>query len=680
MTTPAAYLTWDPKNPEKRALAMAQIAEMPGLIRTQGNALYSNVAPNVSIRNPYQRSDYEQFRPEERLPTRPKEIIAACNKLYQENGIVRNTIDMMADFTSKGVDVVHADPNLEPFYRDLFHQRWKAQQVTERFANYLYRHATVICKRQTGAISFADGTSANEIPLGYSFINPTSVELVSEELATLVGPEAFLYSVQIPQALISRIKSNRKDDQLFLKKLPEDITLAIRQGAKSIPIDPKKIVVSWYKRDDWEAWGRPILASLLADFQMLQKMKLADLSALDGVITAIRVWKLGDLDKGIMPHPNTMSKFASMLVNNVGGGIIDVVWGPDVNLVETSTNVHQFLGSTKYAPVLRDIYSGLGIPQTLTASETTTGFTNNYISLKTLTERLQYGRDVIQAFWESELRLVQIQLRHSEPARVKWDNMLTDDASAKQLLVNLADRNLIDQNTLIEEVGFDPAVIRSRLGRDAKDREQGKLPPKASPFHYANLETDLVKMFAGTGAYAPSEFGLDIEPDIAPAELVTTEKGGDSPPAEIPKGQPGEGRPPNSTDTAPRDQRTPKPRTSAEFLASLRQAEENLDAISRKVTPVYLQSLGKASQRELTNEESEAFEAFKFAMLCNHRFGEPVTHETVRASLLMPLVLPELAASLLRETVATHQKQYGQPPTLPALRSYHAAIAALVLG
>ena len=44
---------------------------------------------------------------------------------------------------------------------------------------------------------------------------------------------------------------------------------------------------------------------------------------------------------------------------------MDLVWGPDIELLESKTNVHQFLGEAKYTPHLNSVYAGLGIPPTL---------------------------------------------------------------------------------------------------------------------------------------------------------------------------------------------------------------------------------------------------------------------------------------------------------------------------
>jgi hypothetical protein len=134
-----------------------------------------------------------------------------------------------------------------------------------------------------------------------------------------------------------------------------------------------------------------MIGSILDDIIMLEKMKLADIAALDGAISNVRLWTIGDLDHKIIPKKAVIDKLKNILASNVGGGTMDMVWGPELKFTESQSQVYRFLGSEKYQPVLTSIYAGLGIPPTLTGASSGGGYTNNYVSLKTLIERLEYG-------------------------------------------------------------------------------------------------------------------------------------------------------------------------------------------------------------------------------------------------------------------------------------------------
>lgn len=704
-----SYLTWQDGDNVGRAHAMSNVSEalqkIQPLVRSVATNIYMDSAPhNVSVRDGYGRRDYEQFRPGEAIPKKPKDLIAACDSACDNNGIVNNVINLMADFTSKGIDLVHPNERIEKFYRE-WARKVGLRRVSERFAHYLYRHGTVIAKRQMAKLKPQDedrlkraqaqpadieidpplSPKAKEVPWRYTFLHPCSVELISESLAPFVGPEGFVYAVKVPKDIVSKVINPKTLGDKFVRdKLPADIRHAIESGETYLPLDPKKVSVSWYKRDDWRAWARPLIAPILKDLNMLEKMKLADLAALDGAISCIRVWKLGSLEHKLMPPPATIIRLAEMLTNNVGGGVMDLVWGPDLELIETSTEVHRFLGSTKYGHVLQLIYSGLGIPQTLTGSEQATGFTNNYMSLKTLTERLEYGRTILKEFWEQEVILVQKAMNFRFPAKITFDNMLNDEVTQQKMLLDMSDRDLIDAETLQEEMGFDPDIIAVRQRRDMRRRKGGKLPAKASPFHNsANHKGDMEKLFAQTGVYTPEEFGVELGDRKAgskpPAEQTAKLKQKTDKKKLAQKGQPGQGRPLSKKDETKRKQRKPKPRTKA-FLQDLATAEEMLGQIAKAVTPVYLQAKHKKTLRELTDEEGRDFESFKFHLLNQFGLEKSLTDETIKAALSSPLAIPAAASALLKQTVASHTKKHGKEPGVETLRRYHASVFALCRG
>ena len=152
---------------------------------------------------------------------------------------------------------------------------------------------------------------------------------------------------------------------------------------------------------------------------------------------AVALGSLKVPDNKILPTKTAINKLRNILAGNVGGGTMDLVWGPELDFKESNSQVFKFLGSQKYEPVLNSIYAGLGIPPTLTGlAGNGGGFTNNFISLKTLVERLEYGRNVLLGFWNKEIEIVQRAMGFRFPARVHFDQMvLSDEAAEKNLLI-----------------------------------------------------------------------------------------------------------------------------------------------------------------------------------------------------------------------------------------------------
>ena len=78
-------------------------------------------------------------------------------------------------------------------------------------------------------------------------------------------------------------------------------------------------------------WANPMVNAIIDDIMMLEKMKLADMSALDGAISNIRLWRLGNLEHKILPNKGAIYKLRNILASNVGGGTMDLVWGPEID-------------------------------------------------------------------------------------------------------------------------------------------------------------------------------------------------------------------------------------------------------------------------------------------------------------------------------------------------------------
>ena len=583
---------------------------------------YLDIEDGISVRTSYRKDDYYRFRTGEQPPNQDKEIIAKCMNAYEKVGIIKNVIDLMGDFGSQGITLVHPDKNAQKFYRRWWEEVGGAER-SERFLNTLFRCGNVVIKRryakltktvqrqmtrgEDDVIITKENLSRRRIPFVYDFLNPLTIDVVGGRTALFTGNKKYKLK------LSTFIKKAYESKEIPLNNLSEEIKRALKNGDSHIELDSENLLVFHYKKDDWQVWAFPMVNAILDDITMLEKMKLADMSALDGAISNIRLWRLGDFDHKILPTKNAIDKLRNILASNVGGGTMDLVWGPELDFKESNTQIFKFLGTEKYQPVLNSIYAGLGIPPTLTGiAGNGGGYTNNFVSLKTLIERLEYGRDLLSKFWNGEIRKVQKAMGFAQPAKIHFDNMILSDESAeKSLLVQLADRDIVSIETVRERFGEISDIEDARIKTENRGRKSKKVPPKTGPYHNAQIEDEYKKIGLNKDVITIDQV-TDLKPKPEPVVQAPTTQPQDKKPntSENPEG----GRPKNSFDTQPRKRKVVNPRTNASLLIWATNAQKQ---ISEMLQPALLAHYGKSNIRKLTKQESEEVELSKFVVLAN---------------------------------------------------------------
>ena len=650
-----AYVFWGDDDSSKKAALDASagsLEEYSGIQHAKANTGrvshrtdFSNVLPNISSKPGLSRSDYDYFRPQEAVPDYIKGILRRADDIYQRVGLVKNVIDLMGDFASQGITVVHPNKRIERFYRNWF-LKCNGRDRSERFLNNLYRSGNLVMTRQTAKLSnkslkdmykasAADFTDQDikkevltlgtkEIPWKYTFIDPVYIEIAAGPLASFVGGKK-AYGLKLPAHLRKLINSPKNDAEKFMvSKLPPEVIEAAKTK-KPYFLDPDKLVVHHYKKDDWQTWAYPMIFSIMDDITVLEKLKLADMAALDGAIANIRIFKLGNLEHKIAPTKAAASKLASILQNNVGGGTMDIVWGPDIELVESNTNVHQFLGEAKYTPHLNNVYAGLGIPPTLTGTYGAAGTTNNFISLKTLTQRLQYGREVLKTFWQQELNMIQKVMGFRYSAKIEFDRMdLSNEEAEKALIVQLADRNIISNEFIQKRFGADPDLEKIRINREDKDRASNRMTKKLGPF--SPLDDSLKKVALQLGIATPGQVGLSLNDKLQDEETFLEMKDKFTPKKEV-KGVPGQGRPKNVKDSEKRKEKEFAPQTGASLLMHSLGLQ---DKIAQIVNPIFLEFFGKKNMRSLSQSEYEITDSLKTSILFSIKPSDNISEEIIK--------------------------------------------------
>ena len=125
-----------------------------------------------------------------------------CMDAYDKVGIIRNIIDLMGDFGSQGIQIVHRDKSVEKFYQQWF-KSVHGKERSERFLNNLYKTGNVIIYRSYANVTpqlsnymkamssdirvEVPSVKANEIPWRYNFFNPLTVKNKDGNLSLFMG-------------------------------------------------------------------------------------------------------------------------------------------------------------------------------------------------------------------------------------------------------------------------------------------------------------------------------------------------------------------------------------------------------------------------------------------------------------------------------------------------------------
>ena len=651
-----AYVSWN-GNKEERDKALDVYGK--GIQETAHAAYssrlrdFSNLTTSLSGRPGLRNSDYDYFRPDQAVPEKPKDIIAFARTAYRKIGLIRNAIDLMGDFACQGVRLVHQNKRIERFYNDWF-SRVNGKEVSERLCNLLFREANVPIRMRTAKLNkkkrlemqksvaspdmianlHNPGFSKGEVPWQYFFIDPLTLETVGGPIAGLADGER-KYVIKLPAYMVKMIKqlrnSTNRDDVNLLSRLPQEI-ISAADTRRGIALPPEKTFVYFYKKDDWQEWADPMTYSCFNDLILYERLKLADKTALDGAISKIRIFKLGSLEHKLAPTSAAASTLQIILGANVGGGTTDIVWGPDIDVIETGTDIQRFLGEEKYRPTLMAIYACLGIPPTLTGTFGATGTTNNFISLKTLTERLSYVRNIALKFWNEQIKIVQNSMGFRFPAQVEFDFMYVDDpAAVTNLLLSMADRNIISDEFVQRHVKAKPDIENRRVVWEEKHRMAKNLE-KISPYHAVDKNFALEKIALQTGLVTPGQVGVKLKkkPRGEMSGIQIKQNNRQRAPSENKNGNSLPGRPKNSRDVTNRKKREFKPRNKAAIELWAKQAQ---GIISDTLNPGILSHFDKKNMRSLNAEEFEFAENIKFAVLCQLDYLEEVTPERIFAGL-----------------------------------------------
>jgi hypothetical protein len=457
-------------------------------------------------------------------------VMREADKAYREVGIVRNVVDIMTDFTSAGLNVHHPIAAQERFYRAWLN-KVRMEEVAKLTLRGMYKWANVGIWRFWGKIKpktkremmakakelfeqgkdkeairafFRDDDTikASRIPVRYSCIPPFNVKIVGSLLF-----DTRVYYYKIPDDDRQRILNPDKNCTDFEKKLLQelpDTTRMMIEKESMMPIPPECFTMLHYKRDCSRLWADPIIMPIMNDLRYKQVLRRLDISVAESIINPITIFKLGNTKDGFAPTQQQFTNLATLLKTPVATKTL--VWSDLISVEQHIVDAKEVFTTEKYKEVDSDILAGLGVSQVLISGGAGGGansFGNAFLSVRTLLERLEDGRQEFMKFLNVELDYVRKAMGWKSSPIVTWDQMnLRDEAAEKRVIIELVDRKIISAESALDALGYDSTVEMARKVREQKAAEKAGVPISVGPFE----ESTRVQQ-----GKDPARLGIDVQ-------------------------------------------------------------------------------------------------------------------------------------------------------------------------
>ncbi len=505
------------------------------------------------------------------------------------------------------------------------------------------------------------------IPWGYTFLNPLQMELRGRKLRgdhywvmaidkrdtldiakgmglhSTYNQELGTTEMNLPKEFLGRIKRYQGPGAGYAAEVKLDIEeLSVLQA-------PGK----W----DWFDWAVPFCYPALRALNFKDCLRNMEMKACQSVINSIFLFKLGDIEKGMPAEDEHFERLADML--QMPGQALNILWNEAITAEAIQADVAGIFDTGKHDSADKDILTALGIPEVLVGGKGG-NFSNSYIAVATVLERLESYRNKVQSWLMNELKVIADAMGFKKLPTVRFGRTSLKDEKAQQtFMMGLYDRGILSADTLLEEGGTTAEIEASKMKEEkAKYKEKDIFEPKG-PF---------VK-----------------DPKPAPGAPGAKPPGGAAPKAKpkTPNGRPG------GTSTGPTGKqsnpRGPKGQNVAELLGmqeSLqRQGRAMLDQLETFISDKVLSAKALENPNLKHVKSLRAQEKERLEWLIYNVFSHMPTPQAEDAKMQDDFIINMLRSdacetvkadvfSSYTDKVADYSKTYGKAPTREMRRQF----------
>ena len=425
------------------------------------------------------------------------EALKVVYAAYFNVQIIRNYINMMADFSKSKLHIRSTNKTVKQFFLDWFDIINIDKLMAEYFLEY-YRSGNVFTYTFTGKIQERDfetlkasfGSKKDTLPIRYIILNPMQVQLQ-------YGPGYRNNWIKVLSKYeLARLKDPQTpEDKQVLDSLPEATKRLIKNSGQFqyvyIPLDASRLHYVFYKKQNYEPFSVPPLYGVLNDIEWKLELKRMDLALSRTIEQVILLVTTGDkpdqFQKGT--NPRNIERLQSIFKNQTIGRVLVADYSTKAEWV--IPDLKELLGNAKYERVNQDIQDGL---QYMFFGNDK--FANASIKVKMFIEALREGRDMfLKEFLIPEAKKIVEALNFKHLPEFEFEEVqLQDEALMNKIYIQMAQMGLLTPDELNDAIETGILPLQSESLENQKEyikrRKEGLYTPLLGGNDMSKEESD----------------------------------------------------------------------------------------------------------------------------------------------------------------------------------------------
>ena len=290
------------------------------------------------------------------------QAIQLVYRAYFNVAVIRNAINLMMDFSASPIHVKSENATVKKFFESWLDainiEGFAAKYFLEYYRSgnvFIYTFDGKIEKDKFDTLKTAFGAKSDKIPVRYIILNPMQVSFDS-------GVGDFVKALSTYEVERLKNPTNEEDIAVF-NALPKEVKDQIKKGKVSdeiyLPLDPKRLHYTFYRKTDYEPMAIPMTYAVLNDVEdklELKKMDMALARTIEQVILLVTTGEKADEYNAGLNNDN-LQALQSIFQNQTIGRVLVADYTTKAEW--KIPDLKDMLGKEKYERVDLDIKEGL---------------------------------------------------------------------------------------------------------------------------------------------------------------------------------------------------------------------------------------------------------------------------------------------------------------------------------